>query len=159
MNASSAEILPPLQKPKSAAPIGCERPFVYRGEVYAVDAPQSQDASTLRAFVKSVPEADSIIQNYQERRERSKISAYTGTIGLLSILVANTFIRRSNIESKDSLISGLQIGGLALTAGGFAYSFGLLRTNEFLLPKAVEAYNHAKPEDPIELRFQAGWSF
>ena len=159
MGLSSAEIPTPLQKPKYVAPIGCERPFVYRGEVYAVDAPQAQDASTLRQFLQPVPEADSIIQSYQERRERSKISAYTGTLGIFAILVANTVIRRMHFDSKDSVVSALQIGGLALTVGGFAYSFALLKSNEYLLPKAVDAYNRAKPEDPIELRFQAGWSF
>jgi hypothetical protein len=159
MNRGSAVIPEPIKRPKSPPIIGCERPFQYRGEIYAVDAPQAQDASTLRLFVKEVPEADRILQDYQNRRERSKISAYTGSIGLLSLILAQTVVRRLNIESKDSIKSIMQIGGLALTIGGFAYSFALLRTNESLLPKAVEAYNHAKPDDPVELKFEAGWSF
>jgi hypothetical protein len=159
MGLSSAELPGRLPKPKAPPTFGCERPFVYRGEVYSVDAPQAQDASTLRSFIKDVPSADSLLESYQKRRERSRISAYTGTVGLFMLLIANSVIPNMKFESRDSVRSTLQITGLALTIGGFTYSFSLLRTNERLIPQAVKAYNDAKPKDPVELKFETGWSF
>ena len=159
MKSSSAEIPNPLRRPKAMRQIGCERPFVYGGEAYNVDSPQAQDAANLRTFVQSVPESDELLKSYQRRRELSKLSAYTGTIGILALALAPRISKSVAPDSQASLKSILQISGLALTIGGFAYSFALLRTNEALIPKAVNAYNQAKPEDPIELKFEAGWSF
>ncbi len=159
MNSSATEIPNPLRRPKAVRQIGCERPFVYRGEVYTVDSPQAQDASNLRTFVQSVPESDELLKSYQRRRDLSKLSAYTGTIGILALALAPRISRSVATDSQSSLKSILQISGLALTIGGFAYSFALLKTNETLIPRAVNAYNQAKPEDPIELKFEAGWSF
>lgn len=156
---SSAEIPSPMQKPPTITPLGCDRPFVYRGEVYSADPPQAQDASTLREFVKSVPEADSVLAEYQTNRSKSRISAYTGTVGLLLAILANPISRRFSPASQESIKTALQVGGLAIAAGGFFYSFTILRTNEYLLPRAVEAYNQAKPNDGIELKFTTGWSF
>jgi hypothetical protein len=159
MKSSSTEIPNPLRRPKAVRQIGCERPFVYRGDVYTVDSPQAQDASTLRSFVQSVPESDELLKSYQRRRDLSKLSAYTGTIGILALALAPRISKSVASDSQSSLKSILQISGLALTIGGFAYSFALLKTNETLIPQAVNAYNRAKPEDPIELKFEAGWSF
>ena len=159
MESSSAEIPNPLRRPKGAMQIGCERPFLYRDEVYAVDSPQAQDASNLRLFVQESPEADRILEEYQKRRKRSTLSAYTGTLGVLALAFGPRIARSLAPESQASLKSILQISGLALTIGGFAYSFAILRTNERLIPQAVNAYNQAKPQDPIELKFETGWSF
>lgn len=88
------------------------------------------------------------------------MSAYTGTVGIFMMILANSVLKRADPESTaGSLKSVFQIGGLALTAGGFLYSFSLLRTNEALIPEAVNTYNRAKPDDKIELKFEAGWSF
>ncbi|MBU6153691.1 MAG: hypothetical protein KGP28_05255 [Bdellovibrionales bacterium] len=158
---SPAESLQPgrLSQPKGAPSILCDRPFVYRGEVYSVDSPQAQDAANLKSFMRDVPEAEALLQTYQDRRERSRLSAYTGTVGILMIILANTVFKNRGTSEQQSLHSAFQIGGLALTAGGFIYSYSLLRTNELLIPDAVDRYNRAKPADPIELKFQAGWSF
>ncbi len=162
-HAQCADPLPPsrpgeLRKPVLSPILGCERPFVYRGETYSVDSPQSQDASVLRSFVREVPEAEAHLKRYQERRELSRVSAYTGTVGIAMILIANTFMSHLD-SSRYPIKTVLQLGGLGLTAGGFLYSFSLLRANEALIPKAVDSWNAARPADPIELKFQAGWSF
>ena len=159
MQSSSTEIPNPLRRPKVVRQIGCDRPFSYRGDVYNVDSPQAQDASNLRTFAQSVPESDELLNSYQRRRELSKLSAYTGTIGILALAFGPRIARSVAPDSQASLKSILQISGLALTIGGFAYSFAILRTNESLIPRAVNAYNQAKPEDPIELKFETGWNF
>ena len=156
---SSAEIPDPMKKPPTITPLGCDRPFIYRGEVYSADSPQAQDGSTLKEFVKSVPEANAILEEYQSNRGKSRLSAYTGTVGLLLAVLAGPISKLFDDSNRTSVRSGLQVGGLAIAAGGFFYSFTLLRTNEYLLPKAVDAYNQAKPNDGIELKFTTGWSF
>lgn len=159
ITASSAEIPTPIKKPKAIIPLGCDRPFIYRGELYSADSPQAQDASTLRGFVKSVPEADSLLADYQSNRSKSTLSAYTGTVGVLLALLAGPISRQFSAASRDSVRSALQVGGIAIAAGGFFYSFTLLRTNEYLIPKAVDRYNASKPDDSIDLKFTAGWTF
>lgn len=156
----SAETPGRIPQPKIAQDVGCDRPFIHRGEVYPVDSPQAQDALTLRAHVSEVPEAKALLDTYQERRERSRISAYTGSVGIFMMILANSVMRRAKPDSTvGSLKSVFQVGGLALTAGGFLYSFSLLRTNERLIPEAVDVYNRARPDDKIELKFEAGWTF
>jgi len=155
----TAKIPQPIKKPKTIIPLGCDRPFVYRGELYSADSPQAQDVATLRHFVSSVPEADSLLAEYQNNRKKSTLSAYTGTAGILLALLAVPIANQFHGNSHDAVRSALQIGGIALAAGGFFYSFTLLRTNEYLLPKAVDRYNDSKPDDPIELRFTTGWTF
>jgi hypothetical protein len=159
LSPSSAEIPTPLRKPPPVIPLGCERPFLYQGELYSSDPPQAQDASTLKYFVKDVPEANAILEKYEVNREKSKISAYTGTFGLLLIALAGVISRKIRREDPDYWDAGLIHVGELAAAGGFIYSFTLLRTNEALLPKAVEAYNQAKPNNPIELKFSTGWTF
>ena len=157
---SAEAVQRPLIKPKPVASIGCERPFVYRNEVYSTDSPQAQDAATLKYFVQSVPEAGKMLDTYQKNREKSKISAYTGTFGLLLLVLAPMLSKKLfSPESRDSAFHALQITGIALAAGGFIYSFTLLRTNESLIPKAVETFNAKNREDPIELKFETGWKF
>ena len=158
-SSSSAEIPVPLRKPPSVIPLGCERPFLYQGELYSADPPQAQDASTLKYFVKDVPEANAYLTQYQANREKSRISAFTGVFGLVLLLTSGTLAKTISHDNPDSLHNVLRYSSEALLAGGFLYSFTLLRANEYLVPKAVDAYNHAKPSNPIELKFSTGWTF
>jgi hypothetical protein len=160
MGLSSAEIPPPLQKPIPIVRLECERPFIFKSEVYPSDSPQSQDVSNLKYFVQSVPEANVLLSRYQDNRRLARYSAYTGSIGLGLIILANVVGRRVLAESyRDGIVSGMQITGSSLTLWGFINSFLILRGNETLIPKAVDAYNAAQPDSPIELKFQTGWSF
>lgn len=149
----------PLRKPKNIIPLGCDRPFTIHGEIYSVDSPQSQDASTLSYFVKSVPEADALLMEYRENRLSSKTSAYIGTLGILMFVFSNTIAKQFDVSAQGPVRDTLRIGGLAFTAGGFFFTFAHLNQNEQLISRSVEAYNKAKPEDPIELQFSTGWMF
>jgi hypothetical protein len=73
--------------------------------------------------------------------------------------VANSLSKGAATPESQSLWSTFKYTGLALTAGGFIYSYSLLSSNERLIPQSVDAYNRAKPKDPIELKFETGWSF
>ncbi len=159
LTSSSAEIPEPLKRPNKIVPLGCDRPFVYRNEIYSADPPQVQDASTLKYFVRDVPEANKILEDYQSARIRSRISAYTGTLGLFLVIFSGPLGNQFNKSNPASLTSTLRFSGMALAAGGFIYSITLIRTNDSLIPRAVQTYNRAKPDDPIELKFTTGWSF
>lgn len=149
----------PLRKPKDITPLGCDRPFTIHGETYSADSPQAQDASTLKYFVQSVPESNSILEEYQEHRAASKTGAYIGTLGVVMFLFSNAIGNQFNAASKTSVTNALRVGGICLATGGFFFTFAYLHENEHLIPKAVEAYNQAKPNDPIELQFTTGWKF
>ena len=154
-----ASIPAPLRKPKNIIPLGCDRPFTIHRETYSTDSPQSQDAATLRYFVQSVPEADSMLNEYQENRIASKTSAYIGTLGILMFVFSNTIAKQFEASSQGPVRDSLRIGGLSFAAGGFFFTFAHLNQNERLIPQSVEAYNKAKPNDPIELQFSTGWRF
>lgn len=148
-----------IAKPILVVPLGCERPFTYRGQTYSVDTPQAQDASALKGVIQSVPEANKLLEQYQNNRNKSKISAYTGTAGILIFAFSNLIALNFEPKDRPSAKKALQIGGASIAAGGFIFSFALLRTNELLIPKAVDQYNQAKPNDPVELKFSASWGF
>jgi hypothetical protein len=149
----------PLRKPKDIVPLGCERPFTIRGETYSADSPQAQDASTLKYFVQNVPSSNQIMDEYQSNRNLSTTSAYIGTMGVIMFLLSNTIGNQFNAASKTSVSNALRVGGVCIAAGGFFFTFAYLHDNEYLIPKAVEAYNTAKPNEPIELQFTTGWRF
>ena len=160
LHQDSAEVPRPLMKPKPVIPIGCERPFIYRNEVFSTDSPQAQDAATLKYFVQSDPDAEKMLNDYQKNREKSRISAYTGTVGILLLVFAPMLSRTLfSSDSRDSAFKVMQLTGVTLAAGGFIYSFTLLRTNESLISKAVDSYNGKNKDDQIELKFTTGWKF
>lgn len=148
-----------IQRPPKVAVLNCDRPFEYRGQTYPTDSAQAQDAAILKTYVSSVNSANELLEKYQSNRTKSQISAYTGTAGLLLFAFSGLISKQFSESSQNSIKSALSIGGLSLAAGGFVYSFALLKTNELLIPKAVNEYNRAKPNDPIQLQFKAGWSF
>lgn len=51
------------------------------------------------------------------------------------------------------------LGGLGLGVAGFGFALGIRRANEFHLGRAVEAYNQARPDKPIELQFSTEINF
>ena len=149
----------PLRKPKDITPLGCERPFTIHGETYSADSPQAQDASTLKYFVQNVPSSNSFLEEYQANKDLSRMSAYIGTMGVLMVVFCNTIAKQFNAASRDNVRDALRVGGVAMATGGFFFTFSYLHNNEHLIPKAVEAYNNSKPNDPVELQFTTGWKF
>lgn len=147
-----------IQRPQKINPLICERPFKYKDQLYPTDSPQAQDAANLRAFVSSVESSKKLLDDYQSNRKKSTISAYTGTVGLALFLLSGPISKLAK-GSSSALKSAMTLGGLSLAAGGFIYSFALLKGNETLIQQSVQEYNQAKPNDPIQLQFSAGWLF
>jgi hypothetical protein len=148
-----------LTRPKIIIPLGCNRPILYRGELYSIDSPQAQDAQTLKAITKDSPEAQALIDQYQNNRIKSRISAYTGTVGIFIAIFSTGLGRWLHPRDPKLLQTAALLTGAAITVEGFSYSINLLRSNEAVLTKAVNAHNQNKPNDPVELQFTTGWSF
>ena len=150
---------PTLIRPKPVIPLSCNRPFLYHGEFYSIDSPQAQDAQTLKYFTRASERAQTLLTEYQENRDRSRISAYTGTLGGMLILFAGAIGRWIHPRDPKTIRSASTLLGAAIAIEGFSYSFMLLRKNESNITQAVDAYNLDQPKDSIDLELNAKWSF
>jgi hypothetical protein len=148
-----------LIRPKHITPIGCTRPFIYHGEIYSVDSPQAQDAQNLKYFTRDSQKAQDLLTQYQENRYQSRVSAYTGTAGILLAIIALPLGRWISPSNPTTIQSAALLLGTAIAIEGYSYSIMLLRENESLIPRATQEYNHDRPKDPVELQFSTGWSF
>jgi hypothetical protein len=157
--AKPSENLPNLNRPQPIIPLGCNRPFLYRGELYSIDSPQAQDAATLKYYTQDSKEAQALLTEYQENRNRSKVSAYSGTLGAAIAIFSTGLGRWLNPRNPKTIQTAALLTGAAIAIEGFSYSIMLLRNNETLITRAVDAHNQDKPKDPVELQFSAGWSF
>ncbi len=146
-------------RPPEVKALGCPRPFKIGRKIYSTDSPQSQDAGGLLRALRDDPEAYALLEHYESNRRRARISAYTGSLGLGLMIFSPMIARWVTQTDTQSVQATLRTVGLAITAGGFIYGFTVLRTNEALIPKAVETYNKNHPNQPIELLFEAGWRF
>jgi hypothetical protein len=148
-----------LERPKPMIPLGCNRPFLYRGEIYSVDSPQAADAGNLKYFIRDTALSQKYLDQYQDNRRKSRISAYTGTTGLFLALFSAGIGRWLTPRNPGPVAATSAILGGALMIEGISYSMSLLRQNEALLKEAVDAHNKDKPKDPVELQFSLGWGF
>jgi hypothetical protein len=148
-----------LERPKPMIPLGCNRPFLYRGEIYSVDSPQAADAGNLKYFISDTALSQKYLDQYQDNRRKSRISAYTGTAGLFLALFSAGIGRWLTPRNPGPVATTSAILGGALVIEGISYSMSVLRQNESLLTEAVDAHNKDKPKDPVELQFSLGWGF
>lgn len=148
-----------LTRPKVIIPLGCARPFAYRAELYTVDSPQAEDAQNLKFFTRKSPEAQRLLNEYQTNRTRTSISGYAGTAGILLALFSSGLGRWIHPRDPGTIQKATALIGAAIAVEGISYSISMLRTNDQLITRAADAYNHDQPRDPVELQFTAGWSF
>jgi hypothetical protein len=130
----------------------CQRFFVYEGKTVGCDSNLKADGDRLRPILRSVPAAIAQLDQYQRSQRVLRTTAYTGSSGLL-FLLAGLFAGQGG--GKNALF----LGGAALFFGSLGYGLISLRTNEAKLGDAVETYNHARPEDPVELQFKTRIGF
>lgn len=156
---------PPQLRPRGPADIyRCQRFFTYEGKVYGCDSDIGQDAERLRPLLEPVPEAIAELDSYQGNRARIRTAAYVGTSGLLmmaaGILVSSRFMENGKATDTSDLIRSIGlIGGTGVMAGSFIYALSYGRENERHLGRAIELYNTARPNKPIELQFSTQLQF
>ena len=116
-------------------------------------------AQNLKYFTRDSQKAQDLLTQYQENRYQSRVSAYTGTAGILLAIIALPLGRWISPSNPTTIQSAALLLGTAIAIEGYSYSIMLLRENESLIPRATQEYNHDRPKDPVELQFSTGWSF
>lgn len=152
---------PPQLRPSTPKidPIGCFRAYRHKGVVRPIDSYNRRDGENLRTVFEGVEPSIDELNRYQQNRRNAKIAAYVGSVGLamMGASLVTSLLSRGATPNRISPI--LLYGGLATSVGGFGYGFAILRTNEKRIDRAVEKYNEAHPESPIELMFQTTFLF
>lgn len=161
----SAPGLRPRQVPEDV--FQCARYYSLNGKRLDCDSNVRRDGEKLRPILEPVPEAIAALNQYQRNRRSLKTAAYVGTGGILIAaagwLVARAFF--SNPGTTEATSTGIVIrnmatlSGLSVSIGSVVYGLTLTRTNERNLGRAVDLYNAARPEQPIELQFTTGIAF
>jgi hypothetical protein len=150
-----------LAQPSLKDAFQCQRYFVYKGNRLDCDSHVRRDGESLRPILALVPKAEEELNTYQTNRRNLRTASYTTTAGLFAVLVgfALDFATQKNnsriFDPHGSLTPGgiLAFTGLAVSFESFVYSLSVSRGNESHLGNAVEVYNQAKPEQPIQLEF------
>ena len=147
------EAPPELGQKQRVTPLGCKRTFQLGDSPLRLDPYHAQNADNLRPLLAPYPEAVSYLDRYQANLRKANISAYTGTVGILSIIAA--FVISGNMDSNPDLASTLKwsllASGLGITVGSFVITFAVLQHNHGNLERAAQIYNQAHPNSPIGL--------
>lgn len=150
---------PTLGRARKTDYFKCPRMVVYRGQTLNCDSNLAWDAENLRPIFKDTPDAIEELNDYQRTRDLVHDFRYVGGGGLL--LAAAGLIFGKLVDGGTAVVirNVSVIGGLTVAAGSFVTSLALIRTNERKLGRAVQHYNDAHPEDPVELQFSTGFQF
>lgn len=142
----------------------CQRSFTYQGKTYSCDSNIRLDGENLRPILRTVPEAVSELDDYQKTRRQVRAAAYVGTLGVIVMIAGALFSLRYREAGVATDLSSsvrntsLWIGG-GIAAGSFVTALSLVKGNEERLNRAVDRFNAANPEEPIQLQFTTGFSF
>jgi hypothetical protein len=158
------------QLPKAPAPIPggspsdtfrCTRYFTWQGKKFECDSFVRQDAENLRTIVANVPQAVTELDDYQATRSSLKNTAYIGSAGLVLFVAGLLLHGRFSDEAPagQNISRGISILGLGAAGGSFIYALGQIQANELRLGSAVQYYNTAHPDTPVELQFSTGFAF
>jgi hypothetical protein len=130
----------------------CQRFYLYQGKKLGCDSNLGADAERLRPILSLVPESLADLDDYQHTQRMLTTTAYIGSVGLVVLLAG--LLGGGGTGKKIMYLGG---GGLFL--GSIAYGLAALRTNESKLGDAIEEFNRARPNDPIQLQFNTGIIF
>lgn len=156
---------PPLPTRTSTDFFQCQRFFVHQGQRIACDSNVRLDGENLRQTIQDVPQALAELDLYQKNRAKTGKAAYIGTLGLF-LAVAGSLISLHYLDSagnstqtSDIIRNTSMIGGGGIMVGSFISTLSFIKRNEIHIGKAVNFYNQAHPENPIELQFNTGIHF
>jgi hypothetical protein len=144
-------------------PFHCHRIVVYQGKPIDCDSNVRRDGDNLRRIIKDVPAAIAELDTYQKNRRNLKYTAYAASAGLLVTLVGYFGSRGDhgfrNANSQLTPAAIVALSGLTFSIGSMAFGFYLYESNESHLTEAINDYNLARPNAPIELEFKTGMHF
>ena len=110
--------------------------------------------------MRDVPAALAELDIYKSNREKVRNAAYLGSLGLLAI-IAGIIISHPPIDAGGTIRPGgyMMFGGLGLSVNSLIYGLSMIENNETHISNAVQHYNAAHPENPIELQFSTKLNF
>ena len=94
-------------------------------------------------------------------KDKLRYAAFVGSAGLLAMIVGLIISRPPQDPSSGALRPGgyFVFGGGFVTANALIYGLSVVKTNESHLGRAVDYYNNAHPDDPIQLQFSTKVNF
>ncbi len=157
---SDRETPPDLAPSENFMPLGCDRKATLDGREIRIDSYHCKDGEGLRKLFLAVPDAQRELDLYQSTRNQAQIAAYTGSFGLLAIVVG--WIVSSQMNNSQDALKVRQWtfgGGITITTGSLIYGLGMLSASETHLENAVEEYNKVNPKQPLGLEIKTGIHF
>lgn len=157
-------IPPPLTTQIPRDSFRCQRFFLYKGQRLHCDSNIRLDGENLRPILEDVPEAAAELDLYQKNRAEIGNAAYIGTLGLF-VAIAGSLLSLQYREAgnpthtSQAIRTISMLGGAGIMIGNFISTLSLIRTNETHIGNAVNAYNRAHPDTPIELQFNTTIQF
>ena len=142
----------------------CQRFFVYQHKKIACDSNIQLDGEQLRPLMEGVPQATAELDLYQKNRVEIRQAAYIGSVGLL-VMVTGALLslhyrdHGAATNASLSIRSAAIIGGGGIMIGSFLSALSFIKNNETHLGNAVNYFNEAHPDTPIELQFNTGINF
>ncbi len=103
------------------------------------------DGEGLRVVLRKNPDSEEILNSYQHHLRTSKIPAYFGTAGLLSLIIGPIYastLDESPLGKRDTRYISL-LGGAGVLFGSYFWGIWNINKNEKRLVGAVDGYNQA----------------
>ena len=149
---------PPIAKPSGKLLYECERLYRYQGKILTCDSPSQADGEKLRPILQEVPSALEELDIYQWNKRTLNRTAYLSSLGLVVALIGYVVNRPAFQDGTIKPGGYLILSGLGLSASSFAYGLSINQANESHLKKAIENFNQARPDQPIELQISTSFN-
>jgi hypothetical protein len=138
----------------------CQRKFSYKGKLLACDSSSNQDGEGLRLIVQEVPDAVAELDNYQQGRRELHALTYMGTTGVVIAATGWLFLGKQFEGLSGAAVRNVTVGtGLWILAVALLSGIDHQEKNEAHLGNAVQLYNQARPDSPIEVQLSTSVSF
>ena len=150
---------PPMAQPTAKFLYECERLYRHQGKTLSCDSPSQADGDKLRPLFQEVPSALEELELYQWNKRTLNRTAYLSSLGVAIALIGYAVNRPAFQDGMIKPGGYLILSGLGLSAASFAYGISVNRANEGHFKKAIENYNQARPDEPIELQLSVPFNF
>lgn len=146
--AQSTQSVTSIKKEEFKCQTNCTRNFIYRGRTFSVDSSRKMDGEGLRRALKTNPQSEEILNRYQSNLKVSRITAYTGTFGLLTFIGGPLYSTQiENPTARNDVRKVSLYAGATLLIGSYLFGKWNYHSNERTLQSAVDVYNNAASQN------------
>ncbi|MGE4231862.1 MAG: hypothetical protein AB7F43_00900 [Bacteriovoracia bacterium] len=123
--------------------INCTRSFIYKNSTYPLDSNRKQDGEGFRFLAKKNSQSEAMLNDYQKSRIFASWTAYTGTLGAITLIAGNIYSSALIDEPGKTDTRYISIGvGAFLVLGSYIIGQLSIANNEKKLMKAIDNYNN-----------------